>query len=91
MKTSITYNVCRGNLGDDTTNAQYAAFQKLVESALESAFPDAKITVGDSDFCNSSTCSIREIGTYEDGDTMITDDDVHESVSNIGESWWDAE
>lgn len=90
MKTEINYNVCRDNLGDDTTDAQYGAFKKLVESALVLAFPDAEITVGDSDFSNASTCVINTLGSYEDGDLIISRDDVEEVASNVGESWWDA-
>ena len=89
METEISYGVCRGNLGDDTTNAQYRAFKNLVREKLENTFPDADITVVDSDFANTSTCSIINRGSYRDGDTIITRDDVEEAVSDIGESWWD--
>ena len=85
MSNTITYNVCRENLGEDTTAAQYAAYKALVRDALNEAFPAAEIEVGDSSFCNCSTCNIG----WACGD--VTRDEVDELVSTIGESWWDAE
>jgi hypothetical protein len=84
-RNTIEYNVCRENLGDDTTGAQYAAYKARVRAALTGAFPGAEIVVGDSSFCNDSTCSIgRDCGD-------VTRDDVETVVQEIGESWWDAE
>lgn len=96
MKTTITYNVCRESLGDDTTDAQYDAYKELVESAIEDAFDDEEkygkvvVYVGDSDFCNESTCEI-DVRNFDMDFSVITIEDVEEAASNVGESWWDAE
>jgi len=97
MKTEITYNVCRGNLGDDTTDAQYGAFKKAVESTIERAFEgdeygEVVVYVGDSDFCNASTCNISIYDEENECDQfkIITREDVEEAASNVDESWWDA-
>ena len=90
MKTTIQYNVCRGNLGDDTTNAQFAAFKKLVHESISDAFPNADVRVDNSDFANASTCNVSTIGDMNDDDEVITRNDVEEAASNVGESWWDA-
>ena len=91
MKTTIQYNVCRGNLGDDTTDAQFAAFKKLVCESISAAFPDADVCVEDSDFANASTCNISTTGDMNDDDEIIIRDDVEQAASNVGESWWDAQ
>ena len=85
MSNTITYRVCRESLGDDTTDSEYAAYKALVRAALNEAFPEAEIEVGDSSFCNDSICNIGLDCGY------VTRDEVEEVVSNIGESWWDAE
>lgn len=96
MKTAIEYNVCRGNLGDDTTDAQYAAFKLLVESAIKEKFSASEyqhvaVTIGDSDFCNASTCSVNQTNIDWEKPAIITRSDVEEAASEVDESWWDAE
>lgn len=91
MKTKITYNVCRENLGDDTTDAQYGAFKSLAQAAIKAAFPGADVVVGDSDFSNASTCSIDQRGPMTDDFIEVTREDVEEAVATVDESWWDAE
>lgn len=86
MKTKITYNVCRENLGDNTTDAQYAAYKSFVARAISNEFPDADVIVGDSGFANSSTCAINN-----HGETEISRDDVEQAVDSVGEEWWSAE
>lgn len=96
METVITYNVCRQNLGDDTTDAQYCAYKNLIEQEIKNSFGDSekygniRFVVGDSDFCNESTCEIN-IKNHDEKFEYITRNDVDEAVSNIDESWWDAE
>lgn len=95
METIIKYNVCRENLGDDTTDAQYEAYKELVKKEVESAFDDEKygdvvVSVGDSDFCNASICNV-DIKNYSDDFVVIERDEVEQVVSNVDESWWDAE
>ncbi len=81
---TITYGVCRENLGE-ITSAQYRAYKSEVRAALESAFPDEEIIVQDSTFANASTCAIGH--TRAD----ITRDDVEEAINDISEDWWEAE
>lgn len=95
MTTEITYNVARSDLGEGVTNAQYGAYKKLVEDAIEAAFYNDKygevvVYVGDSNFCNASTCEIRIYDEVNECNqfVVITRDDVDEAVSTIGESWW---
>jgi len=91
MKTKIIYNACRENLGDGTTDAQYRAFKSLALTAIESAFPDADVYVGNSSFCNASTCEINQVGPMDDDFVEIIRDDVEQAVASVGEGWWDAE
>lgn len=91
MGTVITYNVCRNSLGEDTTDAQYKAFKSLVESAIEDEFPDADVIVGDSDFCNESTCHVDHRGPLSDDSIVPSREDVEEAAANVDDSWWDAE
>lgn len=53
MGATITYKACRNNLGECTTQ-QYRDYKSLVQQALEEDFPGATVTVGDSDFANTS-------------------------------------
>jgi hypothetical protein len=82
--TTITYGVCRANLGE-VTSAQYRAYKTAAQAALEEAFPGSEIVIEDSSFANASTCSIGR------GNDDISRDDVEEALGTIGEDWWEAD
>lgn len=88
MLTTITYNACRGTLGDDTTDAQYAAFKQCARARLERDFPGADVEVGDSDFCNASIVNVSSDIT--DVAELITESDVREALHHVDNSWLDA-
>jgi len=80
--TTIKYKACQNNLGD-VTEEQYENFKVEVECAIEEAYPNAEVFVGDSSFANSSEIQINS-------DEDISRDDIETIANRVFESdkWW---